>query len=338
MSQIEKTIVENQNEINKFLVKLFEEKNKVKLFEEKNKVKKRKASKMIYHFNVLGETYNSDIFVDNYRDFLLNVSKILDCNKFEILPNGYFKKNKYEFTKSYRKSSIDAAISGHIHVIQWAFSNGVPPSDATRACTYAAANGQLRCLQYLKKCGVDWDASVCSFAAMKGHLDILRYAKSKNCPCSSQASAWAGANGHFEVLKWLYDNWWATGPVWDEETFAIIASSKLPRSFNRPPIGIDKKESDQSPKDQSPKNQSPKNQSHNNQSSSITLDILKWMHEKKCPIDARAAQWALESLNTLVLQWLVTINVACHRVVRTCKVPPTFQSHPNLLALIKSLQ
>ena len=106
MSQIEKTIVENQNEINKFLVKLFEEKNKVKLFEEKNKVKKRKASKMIYHFNVLGETYNSDIFVDNYRDFLLNVSKILDCNKFEILPNGYFKKNKYEFTKSYRKSSI----------------------------------------------------------------------------------------------------------------------------------------------------------------------------------------------------------------------------------------
>ena len=237
--------------------------------------------------------------------------------------------NEYSSSPPSVEIVYNAAINGHIHVIQWAFSNGVPPSDATRACTYAAANGQLRCLKYLKKCGVDWDASVCSFAAMKGHLDILQYAKSKNCPCSSQASAWAGANGHFEVLKWLYDNWWATGPVWDEETFAIITSSKLPRSFNRPPIGIDKKESDQSPKDQSPKT---------HQSSSITLDILKWMHEKKCPIDARAAQWALESLNTLVLQWLVTINDACHRVVRTYKVPPTFQSHPNLLALIKSLQ
>jgi len=97
MSPIEKIIVENQNEIIKFLVKLVK---------EKNEVKKKKESKIIQHFKVLGEIYNSNKFVDNYKDFLLNVSKIMDCEKFETLPKGYFKKNKDEFTNSYRKTSI----------------------------------------------------------------------------------------------------------------------------------------------------------------------------------------------------------------------------------------
>jgi hypothetical protein len=97
MSPIEKIIRENQDEFVNLVVKFVE---------EKINVKKKKASKIVCHFQALGKNYNSNIFAENYKQFLIDTSKILHYDKFESLPNGYFKKNKEEFGDSHRKKSI----------------------------------------------------------------------------------------------------------------------------------------------------------------------------------------------------------------------------------------
>ena len=97
MSPIEKILRENQDELFKFVAKLVE---------EKNEVKKKKADKIVCHFNVLGKSYTSNKFVDNYREFLLEASKILDYDKFEPILQSYIKKDKSEFGDSCDESSI----------------------------------------------------------------------------------------------------------------------------------------------------------------------------------------------------------------------------------------
>jgi hypothetical protein len=99
MSPIEKIIRENQDEFVNLVVKFVEEKTTTK-------VKKNKRPKIICHFNVLGKNYTSDKFVDNYKDFLLEVSRILNYDKFEPILLSYVKKNENKFTDSYEKTSI----------------------------------------------------------------------------------------------------------------------------------------------------------------------------------------------------------------------------------------
>jgi hypothetical protein len=103
MSPIEKILRENQDELFKFVAKLVE---------EKNEVKKKKADKIVCHFNVLGKSYTSNKFVDNYREFLLDASKILDYDKFQPVLLSYIKKDENGFTESYERTSIVKLYNG----------------------------------------------------------------------------------------------------------------------------------------------------------------------------------------------------------------------------------
>jgi hypothetical protein len=103
MSPIEKIIRENQDELVEFVLKLVE---------EKNKVKKKKADKIVCHFDVLGKSYTSNKFVDNYKEFLLEASKILDYDKFEPILQSYIKKDENGFTESYERTSIVKLYNG----------------------------------------------------------------------------------------------------------------------------------------------------------------------------------------------------------------------------------
>jgi uncharacterized membrane-anchored protein YjiN (DUF445 family) len=97
MSPIEKIIRENQDEFVNLVVKFVE---------EKTKVKKKKASKIICHFQALGKNYCSNIFAENYKEFLMDTSKILDYDKFQPILQSFITKNENEFSDSHRKSSI----------------------------------------------------------------------------------------------------------------------------------------------------------------------------------------------------------------------------------------
>ena len=111
MSPIEKIMKENQDEFINLVVKFVEEKTTTK-------VKKRKAPKIVCHFQALGKNYNSNIFAENYEQFLIDTSKILDYNKFEPVLQSFIRKNENEFSDSHRKSSIiklhnEGLISSH---------------------------------------------------------------------------------------------------------------------------------------------------------------------------------------------------------------------------------
>lgn len=97
MSPIEKIIRENQEEFVNLVVKFVE---------EKTNVKKKKASKIVCHFQALGKNYNSNIFAENYKQFLIDTSKILDYDKFQPVLQSFIRKNENEFTDSYENSSI----------------------------------------------------------------------------------------------------------------------------------------------------------------------------------------------------------------------------------------
>ena len=91
LSQIEKTIKENQHEFMDMVIKFVN---------EKLNQKQTKAPKTICHFQALGKTYDSNVFTRNYEQFLLDVSKILSYDEFKAHMHRYVRLNENEFSKS----------------------------------------------------------------------------------------------------------------------------------------------------------------------------------------------------------------------------------------------
>lgn len=73
-----------------------------------NSKKQKKKPKTICHFNVLGKEYNSDIFTNNYTQFLQDISNIYGIDLFKQTIGTFFvKDNIREFTDNTKsKSSI----------------------------------------------------------------------------------------------------------------------------------------------------------------------------------------------------------------------------------------
>jgi len=92
MSPIEKVIKENPEEFMDMVIKFVN---------EKTSVKQKKASKIICHFQALGKTYDSDIFIKNYESFLQDASKIMDYNKFKLILKGFMRESKDDFPESH---------------------------------------------------------------------------------------------------------------------------------------------------------------------------------------------------------------------------------------------
>ena len=69
MDNIIQIIENNQDEFNQMVVDFIMEKTT-------EKETKQKSAKTICHFKALGETFNSNKFVDNYEKFLLHISAL----------------------------------------------------------------------------------------------------------------------------------------------------------------------------------------------------------------------------------------------------------------------
>jgi hypothetical protein len=100
MKNIKQIIEDNQNEFNQMVVDFITEKTD-------EKETKQRSSKTICHFKVLGETFNSNKFVDNYEKFLFHISVL------PIFEETYYKAfgtfitdNVNDFPPSFAKSSI----------------------------------------------------------------------------------------------------------------------------------------------------------------------------------------------------------------------------------------
>jgi hypothetical protein len=73
--------------------------------------------------------------------------------------------------------------------------------DFARKC---AEMGALQLLQWARKSGAPWDASVCAAAAKSGQLALLQWARAQDPPCPWNAATCAAAidGDHLEVLQW----------------------------------------------------------------------------------------------------------------------------------------
>lgn len=99
MENIRKIISENQEEFNRMVINFIESKTP-------KSVKPKKKPKTIAHFTALGKEYNSDIFTNNYTDFLKDISNIHGVELFKQTIGTFFvKDNIREFTDNTKAKS-----------------------------------------------------------------------------------------------------------------------------------------------------------------------------------------------------------------------------------------
>ena len=100
MKTIKQIIAENQDEFNEIIIKFIEDK-----MESETNQKNKRAPKTICHFTALGKRYNSNIFTDNYTQFLLDVSSFQGYGLFQKTLGTFIKENINEFTDVTKENS-----------------------------------------------------------------------------------------------------------------------------------------------------------------------------------------------------------------------------------------
>jgi len=87
------------------------------------KYPKVKKSKTICHFKVLGTTYNSDIFVRNYIDFMNHVSMIISYSDLKLhLPN-YVSDGENSFSEKCSSKNQVVKLKGGVFLKTYSSTN-----------------------------------------------------------------------------------------------------------------------------------------------------------------------------------------------------------------------
>ena len=136
------------------------------------------------------------------------------------------KTNKLELLKWIREEKKwddrtinTAANQGNLEMVKYCVANECPIDEW--ACKFAAQNGHLECLEYLREEGkAPWDEYTALRAAQNGHLHILEYLVERKYDgynawaCNAWACERAAENGHLDCMKYLHET--AKAP-WDSE-------------------------------------------------------------------------------------------------------------------------
>ncbi|CAL6395545.1 unnamed protein product [Bathycoccus prasinos] len=143
----------------------------------------------------------------NERRFCLEVA---ETNKLELL-----KWAREEKKCKWGEGTITAAArQGNLEMVKYCVANECPIDED--ACAFAAFNGHLECLKYLREeVKAPWDSHTATWAAENGHLHILEYlVERKYEKFSTLAYEYAAENGHLDCLKYLHET--AKAP-WDDD-------------------------------------------------------------------------------------------------------------------------
>ena len=118
-----------------------------------------------------------------------------------------------------------AASQGNLEMVKYCVANECP-IDAF-ACEYAAENGHLEVLKYLREeVKAPWDWGTATRAAENGHLHILEYlVERKYDEYDEFACQWAAMNGHLDCLKYLHET--AKAP-WDYRAVQVAHRNDHP--------------------------------------------------------------------------------------------------------------
>jgi len=98
-----------------------------------------------------------------------------------------------------------AAEQGNLEMVKYCVANECHIDEY--ACAYAALNGHLECLKYLREEGkAPWDSWTAYYSAQNGHLHILEYlVERKYDKYGERVCQQAAMNGHLDCLKYLHE-------------------------------------------------------------------------------------------------------------------------------------
>ena len=106
MKTIKEIITENQQEFNDVIINFLTEKS----VETKQK---KKQPKTVCHFSVMGKKYDSNVFTNNYKNFLMDISKNNNYKLFqESLGRFVRSKSKYFSETTRNKSQLVKLMCG----------------------------------------------------------------------------------------------------------------------------------------------------------------------------------------------------------------------------------
>ena len=144
-------------------------------------------------------TFDHEVEEDlDETDFCNRVSK---TNKLELLK---WAREEKECEWDYK--TIDAAArQGNLEMVKYCVANECPIYEW--ACAFAAENGHLEVLKYLREeAKVPWDSTTAAWAARNGHLHILEYlVERKFNKDNGDACECAARKGHLDCLKFLHE-------------------------------------------------------------------------------------------------------------------------------------
>jgi len=147
--------------------------------------------------------------------------KVAFTNKLELL-----KWAREEKKCKWDDRTINAAArQGNLEMVKYCVANECP-IDAW-ACAWAAQNGHLEVLKYLREeAKATWDSLTASFAAENGHLHILEYLVERKYNKYNEGTCWCAAKyGHLDCLKYLHET--AKAP-WDEDAVRVAHENDHP--------------------------------------------------------------------------------------------------------------
>ena len=130
-----------------------------------------------------------------------------------------------------------AASGGHLHIIEWLFSqwrllgsDWLKRTLSANTCSLAARGGHLAVLHWLRtnawpNAGMpcDWDANTCRRAAEGGFLEVLQWARENGAEWDDRTCFEAAKNNHLGVLQWARAN----GCPWNR-VLCTIACQEYP--------------------------------------------------------------------------------------------------------------
>jgi len=133
--------------------------------------------------------------------------KVAKTNKLELL-----KWIREEKQCEWDVGTINAAVGqGNLEMVKYCVANECPIN--RNACAFAAGNGHLEVLKYLREeAKAPWGSWTATRAASNGHLHILEYLVERKFDELEDACEFAAKNGHLDCLKYLHET--AKAP-WD---------------------------------------------------------------------------------------------------------------------------
>ena len=167
----------------------------------------------IYRYWLIDD-FIKELFYDYVKNNEINIDYLKD-NFHELDLIDEFKQIKIFDVNS----CCFAAENGKLDFLKYLRKNNCAWDVCT--CLRAASTGHLDCLKYAHENGCPWDEYICHKAAQGGHLDCLRYAHENGCPWNMWTCNYAAEDGNLDCLIYCHIN----GCHWKEDTCFYAASN-----------------------------------------------------------------------------------------------------------------